>query len=203
VVCITRVTGAGGEEIGRLVADKLGVGYVDDEIVAQAAAKGGVSAADVADVERRTSAINRLLLEIGRGLGAETAAVMGAVPGQGEGTPEYLRRLVQDVVEETAARGDVVIGAHGASFALSARPDVLRVHVTASPEVRLQRLCESTGLDAKKAARSIKEEDAGRADYLRRFYDIEVERPTQYDLILNTDRLTVEQAAELIARAAG
>ena len=49
VVCISHAAGAGGEEVGRLVAERLGFLYVNEEIVARAAAKGGVDAADVAD----------------------------------------------------------------------------------------------------------------------------------------------------------
>jgi hypothetical protein len=45
VVCISHAAGAGGEEVGRLVAERLGFLYVNEEIVARAAAKGGVEAA--------------------------------------------------------------------------------------------------------------------------------------------------------------
>ena len=41
--------------------------------------------------------------------------------------------------------------------------------------------------------------DAARADYLERFYGVEPELPTHYDLVVNTDVLTVEQAAAAIA----
>ena len=37
VVCISHAPGAGGEEVGRLVAERLGLLYVDDDIVARAA----------------------------------------------------------------------------------------------------------------------------------------------------------------------
>jgi cytidylate kinase len=37
---------------------------------------------------------------------------------------------------------------------------------------------------------------------LKRFYEIDEELPTHYDLVVNTDVLTVEQAAELVSRAA-
>jgi Cytidylate kinase-like family len=40
VVCVSHTTGAGGEEVGKLVADQLGYLYVDEEIVARAAAQG-------------------------------------------------------------------------------------------------------------------------------------------------------------------
>ena len=69
VVCISHAPGAGGEEVGRLVADRLGFLYVDEEIVARAADKGGVHAADVADEERRKSFAARALNAIAQGGG--------------------------------------------------------------------------------------------------------------------------------------
>jgi len=48
----------------------------------------------------------------------------------------------------------------------------------------------------------VKDSDAGRRDYLRRFYDVGEELPTHYDLVVNTDVLSVEQAAELVSQAA-
>jgi cytidylate kinase len=48
----------------------------------------------------------------------------------------------------------------------------------------------------------VKDSDAGRRDYLRRFYNVDKELPTHYDLVVNTDVLSVEQAAELVSRAA-
>jgi len=74
--------------------------------------------------------------------------------------------------------------------------------VTASPETRAQRLSESRGIEPKEAGRSIKESDAARADYLRRFYGVDAELPTHYDLVVNTDVLSIAQAAELVAQAA-
>ena len=51
-VCISHSTGAGGEEVGRLVAERLGFLYVDEEIVAAAATRGGIDPGDVADVRQ-------------------------------------------------------------------------------------------------------------------------------------------------------
>jgi cytidylate kinase len=48
----------------------------------------------------------------------------------------------------------------------------------------------------------VRDSDRGRRDYLKRFYDVDEELPTHYDLVVNTDVLTAEQAAEVVARAA-
>jgi cytidylate kinase len=74
--------------------------------------------------------------------------------------------------------------------------------VTASPDTRAARLVTAKGLKQAQAARAVNNSDAGRADYLKRFYGISEELPTHYDLVVNTDAVSVEQAAGLISLAA-
>ena len=66
VMCISRILGAGGREVGQLVAERLGFVHVDEEIVQQAAAKEGVAAEELADVERRSTFIDQLLESLAR-----------------------------------------------------------------------------------------------------------------------------------------
>ena len=203
VVCISHAAGAGGEEVGRLVADRLGYLYVNEEIVARAAAKGGVDAADVADEERRKSLAARALNAIAQGGGeAWTLGAIGPVGSADELDSDDIRSLIRETIEQTAARGKAVIVAHAASYAIGRGDPALRVLVTASPDTRATRVGDAEGLDQVRAARAVKESDAGRADYLKRFYDVREESPTHYDLVLNTDALSIEQAAELIYQAA-
>ena len=54
VVCISRFVGAGGEEVGRRVAEALDYRLVDEEILQGAAESSGVSVDELADAERRT-----------------------------------------------------------------------------------------------------------------------------------------------------
>ncbi len=202
MVCISRALGAGGEEVGRLVADRLGFVYVDEEIVSRTAAKAGIDAASVADEEQRRSFVSRMLQALAQS-GAEALAVGGgpAPRADDEPTGEAVRVLIRETIEQTAARGNVVIVAHAASFALPPGPDALRVLVTASPETRAKRLAESGGLGDAGGAREVKESDAARRDYLKRFYGVD-EGPTHYDLVVNTDVLSFDDAAGLVAAAA-
>ena len=200
VVCISHATGAGGEEVGRLVADELGFLYLDDEIVAKAAAKAGVGPEEVADAERRRSLIMRALDGLAQG-GAETWT-MGTVglPPTGAGLGRYdLVALIREAIEQAAARGNVVIVAHAASHVVSPAEDALRVLVTASPDRRAARLAELEGIDGKEARRMIKDADAGRRDYLKSLHGVDQEVPTQYDLVLNTDVLGIEEAARAVS----
>jgi hypothetical protein len=201
LVCISHAEGAAGEQVGRLVADRLGFVYVDEEIVARAAARGRIDPADVADEERRKSLLERVLVGLGQG-GSEAWA--GLVPPGvgGEKARDDVRALISETIELTAARGRAVIVAHAASYAVGRGTDVLRVLVTASPDTRAARLASAKGLEHAEGARAVNDSDAGRADYLKRFYGIGEELPTHYDLVVNTDAVSVEQAAGLITLAA-
>ena len=111
VVCISHATGAGGEEVGRLVAEQLGFLYVDDDIVARAAARGEISPAEVADEERRKSLVSRLLEALAEG----SSDLGGSVVVQGLDNDD-VRALIRETIERTAARGNAVIVAHAASY---------------------------------------------------------------------------------------
>ena len=114
-----------------------------------------------------------------------------------------LRGLIRDTVRLVADRGQVVIVAHAASMAVGARPGVLRVLVTGSPERRTQRLALSGLLTENDAEETIHESDRSRAQYLEMFYGVQDESPTNYHLVINTDRLGVDQAVALLIAAVG
>jgi hypothetical protein len=198
-VCISLTTGSLGDEVGRLVSTELGFRYVNDEIVAKAAARENIDPELVADVERRKSLIERLLGQLALSGGA---AYMAPPPDEVSGKSDQYRALIRDVIEESAAHGQVVIVSHAASFALAGQDDVLRVFVTASPEVRARRVAEARRIDEEQAREAVDESDEARADYLDRFYEIDRELPTHYDVVVNTDILTVDQAAAIVAGAA-
>ncbi len=197
VVAISREHGAGGEHVGALVAERLGFRYVDDEIVAQAAARGSISHAEVADTEKRRSLALRLIEQIGRaGAPAYSAPMAANLVAR-----EQYQDLIREVVVETAAQGSAVIVAHAASIALAGRDDVLRVLVTAPPKVRAERIAAEGDVGVEQASKIVKDSDADRRSYFKRFYDV-TEQPTHYDLVVNTGGLSFEHAAGVVVQAA-
>lgn len=203
VVAISHTDGAGGQTIGRIVSDRLGFRYVDEEVVASAAEKQGLHPSLVADAEKRKSLLVRLVAGLGR-LGVAGAGI-GAVTIREVSEPKRsddFRSLILEAIRETAERGDVVIVAHAASIGLAGREDLLRVFVTAPPEVRTRRLTEAGEVDEPQAAKLVRGSDDRRAEYIKRFYGIDHELPTHYDLVINTERLNLEDAADIVIRAA-
>src|SRR5919109_127701 len=198
VVCISRSAGAEGERVGQLVAERLGFRYLDEEIVARAAARGGVDVERVADAEQRRSLVRRVFEELAHAGAVDALMAADPLPERLTSRDDY-QALIREAIEEAGGEGECVIVAHAASHALAGRDGVLRIHVTGSPDVRAGRLGKAGVEDPPKRVR---EEDAARASYLRQFYEVDRELPTHYDLVINTDQLTPEQAAALIVHAA-
>jgi cytidylate kinase len=198
-ICISHATGAAGTEVGRLVAEQLGLRYVDDEVIGEAADWAGLDPAFVADAERRKSFASRLLGGMAGGgtMRLPTGEAARALPSDAD-----LRVLISEAVSSIVRQGDAVIVAHAASFAVAAG-EALRVFVTASPSTRAERLARERRVGQGDAEQAIRAEDAGRADYLKRFYGVEREVPTHYDLVVNTDALSPDAAAALVVAAVG
>ena len=184
VICLSHTDGAGGAEIGRLLAERVGFRHVDDGVVVGAANAADLYPEAVAEAEQR-------------GVGRRVEVDFHRFE-----PTERLRELIREAIAAEADEGQVVIVAHAASYTLARRDGVLRVLVTASDDTRLRRLRESEGLDDHAASRALKEADRNRDAYLKRFYDVDRELPTHYDLVVNTDRLSADHAVDSIANAA-
>jgi cytidylate kinase len=203
VVTISHTTGAGGESIGRSVAKGLGFRYVDEEIIHLAAERHGIDFELVADAERRKGLLDRILGDMAAPpMMMEPTGGMAMLPPEAFMTRDDMRALIVEAIKETAERGQVVIVSHAAGIPLGGRRDVLRVLITASFEPRARRVAETTRSTKADAETTLKSSDAGRADYFQRFYGIERELPTHYDVVINTDTLTPEEATDLVIAAA-
>lgn len=184
VICISHTEGAGGREIGRLLAERVGFRYVDEGIVVEAARAKQLYPEAVSLAESRRAG-RQLEVDFHRFERTET-----------------VRELIRDAILATAEAGEVIIVAHAASYALADLEGVLRLLVTASRDQRVLRLAEAEGVEAKDAAKLLSESDKGRAAYIKDFYGVTRELPTDYDLVLNTDRLAPDTAVDTIVRAA-
>lgn len=212
VVCISRSLAAGGEEVGQAVARGLGFRYIDEQIITRAARQAQVDPKVVAATEQRKPLLKRIVDRLASGYDLAGAVTMGTGvpldafrPGPLEGyaaTDEDLRVMIRAAIHEIATAGQAVIVAHAASMALAGMPDVLRVLITASADTRAQRLAAAQGVGVAEATAAIATSDRERRDYFQRFYQIREELPTHYDVVINTDALTAEQAVQLIVSLA-
>ena len=190
IVTIARTAGAGGEDLGAAVSKALGFRYVDGEIIDRAAEKAGVSAATISHAEGRKGLLERILENLALSNLAAPDAPMPVM----EGIPGY-EQVVVEVIKEVAAEGKVVIVAHGAGVPLAGAAGLFRVLVTASVATRAARLPGG--------AKAVSDSDKARAEFLQRFYHVDHEHPTHYDVVVNTDVLTTAQATAAVLGAIG
>lgn len=211
VVCISRTTAAGGEDVGQLLAQRLDFRYVDEQIIRRAAQQAQVDPALVARAEHRQPLLRRLLEKMPRGADVAGMVAMATVPVRAAASPAPgpradaadLRAMIQATIHEVAGAGQAVIVAHAASMALANVAGVLRVLVTASADTRVRRVAERERLVHEEAERRIATSDRERREYFQRFYKLPEELATHYDLVVNTDVLTIAQAADVVLAAAG
>ncbi len=178
-ITISRQMGSLGREVAGAVGARLGYRVVWRELINQAALRAG-------QPEVALAAIDELGL---LGLSPATAAV------------ESYNRAVRAVMEELAAGGNVILVGRAGQMILRGRPGVLHVRIVAPERVRAARVARQHGVSLDAALAQVQASDRNRRDYLKRFHHCRWDDPDLYDLIVNTARLTVEAAADIICSA--
>ena len=111
--------------------------------------------------------------------------------------------LVQQASEtilQLAALGNVVLVGRAGNIVTRKLPDVLHVRLVGSLEIRARRMAENRGMTRKSALDFIHQEDVGRRRYLKKYFGADIDDPLLYHLVINTDRVSIEDATDTIAR---
>lgn len=200
LVTITRQYASGGSEIARLVAEGLpGWTLIDNEFVEQVARLAGLPEDEVARREERTPG---LLERLARTL-AVGAPEMFIATGEhplpvDTAEEETVVKTTERVIEEAASEGRVILVGRGAQAVLATRPNALHVYVIASKPFRRQVAMERLGVSPDEVDKAMQETDARRDEYVKTHYGRNRQDLTQYDLVLNTERLGFQGAADLV-----
>lgn len=182
LVAFSRWAGAWGDEVATRVAEWLDYGFFGADTIDHLASDPALCAQLEADLDptQREAVVARV------------ATVLRYAPA----APPGLVRLVATLGERGMA---VLLGRGAASILPSAR--ALRVLIVAPEAVRAERVAaaESISLDA--ATASVARSDGSRRAALRDRFGIAAEDLTHYDLVLNTEALSIEATAALVVDA--
>jgi hypothetical protein len=113
--------------------------------------------------------------------------------------------LVPQVVETTlrlAMAGHVILVGHGATVVTANLPNVFHVRLTGSLPKRIERVQKRRNLTPEAAARFVRTEDRQRARYLKAHFHARLDEELHYDLVVNTDRFSTEDATAVVAEGA-
>ncbi len=203
VITISRQLESGGDEIARLVCDKLGYQYFDKKAMAQAGQEIGLAANLIQEAADFQPAPKSLLE---RWFGS-TQRITGGDPSswtfsaRNDALQELTVANLMDLINAGYRKGNVVIVGRGGMAALQGKPDVLHVRVQAPLEVRVKRLQQREKLSEAEAQLKIKERDLSDVDWIRRYFGLDSHDPALFDLIINTSKIAPASAADLIVKA--
>ena len=203
LVTIRGQLGSGAPEIGRLVAGRLNIDYVDREIMAEVAARLNRQEQDVTEKEMPPSSLfGRIARALERGYSSEIGFEGAYMPIWQIPLDDtrYLNTL-ESVIRELARSHSLVIQGRGSQFILRDYSRALHVLVTAPPEARMKRVMENLKLNQETAKREIARFDSGSREFIKRYFKAEVWDPVYYDLVVNTEHLSFQAAASIIIDA--
>lgn len=194
IITISRQFGSGGRELGRRIADHLGIAYYDHEIVLELMKRTQMTEAYIQQVEE-SRAIPLLPITIGRTFTLPAGQMV-----------EQSRSVFlgeRDIILEMAERSDCVIVGRCADYILR-QQNPFRIFVYADMDARITR-CRLKGQDAqhitnKELQSQILSIDKRRARYYEFYTDQIWGDRNYYDLCLNTSHIDVKKAAKILAQ---
>ena len=164
----------------------------------------GVSEEDIADfsedIYKIRGLVDRILLR--KKPVAISLARKGNALVQKTLDEEECLSVIQTVINTLASRGRTVIVGRGGQAILKNKAGVLHIRIIAPRAVRVERIMKSGKLSQEDALRLIEENDKASAEYLRRFYNVDLEDPAIYDIVLNTWKMDLSTAARMISSVA-
>ena len=223
VITINGPIGCGSAEIGRIVAEKLKINFVDRLVFTEAAKLVQAPVGALIDKEQRVVRFRDRLGKFVETMLERSAISGGMHPGGAFMTslPENYASLERDrstkattvtdkdfidatttVVEDLCRAGDVVIIGRGANVILADTPGVLHVGLIAPLEVRAENLMRWEGIDQEEAEVYVEELERANVMYFRKFFQVHPSEPGLYHTILNMGKLQPETATVMIVQAA-
>ncbi len=182
IVTISHEIGSGGPEIGQKVAERVGLHYVDQEIISEAALRYGL-------LEEKLSSLDESKPSLFERFDAETR--------------RYIT-VLQTALFDFAEQDRVVLMGRAGQWLLRGIPHVLRVRVMAPFELRVKRLGKklSGQMGEQTNPRTVhdmaRRDDMEKGGRMRYLYEVDLRDPALYDLVINTEKLSIEAGVALV-----
>ncbi len=186
IITISHEMGAGGPEIGMAVAQRLGYHYVDQELISDAAHRYGL-------LEEKLSHLDESKPTVFERFDTETR--------------RYLT-VIETALFEFAEQDNVVLMGRGGQWLLRGVSHAFRIRVKAPFELRVKRAVKKLAgqmgeaVNPRAVTNMLRRDDAEKSGRGRYLYEVDINDPSLYELVVNTEKLSIESAVELIAVAA-
>lgn len=197
IITIGREYGSGGREIGKALAEKLGISFYDKQIISLAAEKSGLSPEFITNNEQRVRS------GFMQNLAASAAYQSGFFSSQYLPLSETIFISQAQVVRDIAARERAVIVGRCADYILSGRKNTVNIFIHAPIEDRVRRIMALYQLSEAEAMKAIATSDKERGNHYFRYTDRKWGKAQNYDLSVNSSLLGIDGTVEMLADIAG
>lgn len=180
IITIAREHGSSGKQIGKLVAEKLGIPFYYKKMTALAAQESGLAQEFISDINQNAP---KMLHD----LYLSTTVVQHAIAAQ------------HKVIERIAENASCVIVGRAADHVLRDHKDVVRVFIYAPEEYRIGRVMEVYGDTREEAEHNVRRSDTARAAYYRSISGRDWGNRSNYDLMVDSS-IGIKDTADVICR---
>ena len=201
VITISREIGSGGGTVARKLAEKLNVNYVSKQLMQSLEERFNLTPAGIEHLKSTKKNWFTDLFEQVAPTPKATIKVGGYTYSreiQETVTVQDIFEAEKEILNAIADEGSCVIVGRSAFFVLKDRPNKVDIFITASKEARIQRIMDKQGLSREDAIHVIKAIDEGRDNYVKRFTSLSRYDMRNYDLLLDMDYLSEDEAVEKI-----
>lgn len=188
VITISRQYGSGGHEIGKKLAEALGIPCYDNELISLAASDSGIKA----DLFQSAEIIpaNNFLYSLSM-LGPSTEIY---------GIPlnEKIFNVQSNVIRRLASSGPCVLIGRCADYVLKDFDNCIHIFISASLSTRVRRAVSQYHIPEEGAERKVIKTDKSRETYYNYHTGLKWGHPSNYDMILNIDHTGIDDAVEIL-----
>ena len=192
IINVGRQVGAGGQEIGRMLAEDFDAKFYDRELLNLAAKESGFSEKFFKQNDEKKGFLRGLL-------NVQTPHLSGGNLYGSNFSQERLFQFQSDAIRKAAQEGSCVFLGRCADYVLRDFDNVVNVFITASMDFRVQLVSKVKELDDEHARKLIEHVESRRAQYYNYYTGKKWGAAESYDLCIDASILGLEETEKLIA----
>jgi cytidylate kinase len=181
LITITQNYGSDGTEVASQVAQALGWELFDDRRLQELIQKRGIAPEEVRQLDEKAPGYWAVFFK---------------------SRPQVFLNVLESVIYDVAHKGDGVIIGHGSQVLLRSFDCAFHVRLFSSEKHRVAELSARQGLSREAALKLIRQRDREQEGFFKFAFQIEMDDPALYDLIINTQKIDAGTATGLIVHAA-
>jgi cytidylate kinase len=183
VITISREPGSGGNILAERLGDELGYDVYHQKILHRLAESTHLSTSFLEHLDEK-------------GLSPFQNYIYSTADRHHFGPDQYLRHLLK-IIKSIGNNGRAVIVGRGANFILPPA-ERFSVRVVAPKQLRIERLSRDFGISMQEAKKRVCRTESDRKAFNQKYFNADVTAPENYDMIINTGRLSIEDAVHCI-----